>query len=136
MEIDQVIIGVDPHKLSVTFEARDNREILRATGRFGTDAGGYRLLLIVCAAVARAGVGGGGRERERAAAGTAAARQRGAGRRCPGEAGRPGPAVRSPGTAARPMPTDAHAVVMVALRDKKLRVLRRDGELEGAAVAV
>jgi hypothetical protein len=27
--MDQVIIGVDPHKLSVTIEARDNREILR-----------------------------------------------------------------------------------------------------------
>ena len=35
--MDRVIIGVDPHKLSVTIEARDNREILWATGRFGTD---------------------------------------------------------------------------------------------------
>jgi transposase len=43
--MDQVIIGIDPHKLSVTFEARDTREILRATGRFGTDARGYRQLL-------------------------------------------------------------------------------------------
>lgn len=34
--------GFDPHKLSVTIEARDNREILRATGRFGTDARSYR----------------------------------------------------------------------------------------------
>ena len=42
---DQVIIGVDPHKMSVTFEARDGREILRAAGRFGTGARGYRLLL-------------------------------------------------------------------------------------------
>jgi hypothetical protein len=30
--VDKVIIGVDPHKLSVTFEARDTREIVRATG--------------------------------------------------------------------------------------------------------
>jgi hypothetical protein len=43
--VDRVIIGVDPHKKSVTFEARDSREILRATGRFPTDAGGYRLLV-------------------------------------------------------------------------------------------
>ena len=43
--MDQVIIGVDPHKLSVTIEARDSREILRARGRFGTDAGSYRQLL-------------------------------------------------------------------------------------------
>ena len=33
MAMDRVIIGVDPHKLSVTIEARDNREILRATLR-------------------------------------------------------------------------------------------------------
>jgi hypothetical protein len=43
--VDRVIIGVDPHKLSVTIEARDTREILRATGRFGTDARSYRQLL-------------------------------------------------------------------------------------------
>jgi hypothetical protein len=40
-----VIIGVDPHKLSVTIEARDSREILRAKGRFGTDTRSYRQLL-------------------------------------------------------------------------------------------
>ncbi len=43
--MDRVIIGVDPHKKSVTFEARDSREALRATGCFPTDAGGYRLLV-------------------------------------------------------------------------------------------
>lgn len=43
--MDRVIIGVDPHKKSVTFEARDGREILRATGCFPTDTGGYRLLV-------------------------------------------------------------------------------------------
>jgi hypothetical protein len=45
MVMDRVIIGAVPHKLSVTIEARDNREILRATGRFGTDARSYRQLL-------------------------------------------------------------------------------------------
>ena len=43
--MDRVIIGVDPHKKSVTFEARDSREILRATGCFPTDGGGYLLLM-------------------------------------------------------------------------------------------
>jgi hypothetical protein len=43
--VDQVIIGVDPHKLSVTIEARDSREILRAKGRFGTDVRSYRQLV-------------------------------------------------------------------------------------------
>ena len=33
---DVVVIGVDPHKASVTLEARDTREILRATGTFPT----------------------------------------------------------------------------------------------------
>lgn len=32
--MDRVVIGVDPHKKSVTFEARDRREVLRATGTF------------------------------------------------------------------------------------------------------
>jgi len=36
--MDRVIIGVSPHKLSVTIEARDDRETLRATGQFRTDA--------------------------------------------------------------------------------------------------
>ena len=43
--MDRVIIGVDPHKASVTIEARDSREILRATGRFGTGTRSYRQLL-------------------------------------------------------------------------------------------
>jgi hypothetical protein len=43
--VDRVVIGVDPHKKSVTFEARDSREILCATGSFPTDSSGYRLLL-------------------------------------------------------------------------------------------
>src|SRR5664279_3554247 len=47
MVMDRVIIGVDPHKLSVTIEARDNREILRAVGQFATDGRSYRQLLEV-----------------------------------------------------------------------------------------
>jgi hypothetical protein len=31
MAMDRVVIGAVPHTLSVTIEARDNREILRAT---------------------------------------------------------------------------------------------------------
>ncbi len=31
---DVVMIGVDPHKRSITIEARDAREVLRATGSF------------------------------------------------------------------------------------------------------
>ena len=36
-----VFIGVDPHKLSATIEVLDERETVLATGRFGTDRGGY-----------------------------------------------------------------------------------------------
>jgi transposase len=39
-DVDAVIIGVDPHKASATIEVRDQREVLLATGRFGTDSGG------------------------------------------------------------------------------------------------
>src|SRR5215217_2079580 len=42
--VEAVIIGVDPHKASVTIEVRDRREVLRATGRFGMDKAGYRQL--------------------------------------------------------------------------------------------
>jgi transposase len=36
-----VFIGVDPHKLSATIEVVDDRERALATGRFGTDKAGY-----------------------------------------------------------------------------------------------
>ena len=45
--MDRVVIGAVPHKLSVTIEARDNREILRAVGQFAADGGSYRQLLEV-----------------------------------------------------------------------------------------
>lgn len=45
--MDQVIIGMDPHKASVTIEARDIREVLRATGRFGTDNRQYKAMLTI-----------------------------------------------------------------------------------------
>uniref|UniRef100_UPI002604BB08 IS110 family transposase n=1 Tax=uncultured Serinicoccus sp. TaxID=735514 RepID=UPI002604BB08 len=37
----EVIIGVDPHKLSATIEIVDRQERLVATGRFNTDQRGY-----------------------------------------------------------------------------------------------
>ena len=41
----RVVIGMDPHKRSATIEVLDERETVLATGRFGTDRGGYRDLL-------------------------------------------------------------------------------------------
>jgi len=37
----QVIVGVDPHKLSATIEVVDRRERVLAASRFGTDKAGY-----------------------------------------------------------------------------------------------
>jgi transposase len=39
--MEQVIIGVDPHKLSATIEVVEEHETVLATGRFGTDKAGY-----------------------------------------------------------------------------------------------
>jgi transposase len=125
---DRVIIGVDPHKLSVTFEARDSREILRATGRFGTDARGYRLLVTYAQqwperVWAVEGANGIGRplaqrllahgERVLDVPAKLAARAR----------------VFGTGQGRKTDPADAHAIVMVALRDKGLRELTADQDL-------
>ena len=39
--MEQVIIGVDPHKLSATIEVVDDHEQLLGSGRFTTDQAGY-----------------------------------------------------------------------------------------------
>jgi len=118
--MDRVIIGVDPHKLSVTIEARDTREILRATGRFGTDTRSYHQLLKVARqwpqrVWAVEGANGIGRPlAQRLLAG--------------GERVLDVPAKLA--ARARVFDTaDAHAIVMVALRDKGLRELNVDPEL-------
>ena len=41
----EVVVGVDPHKQSVTIEAVDEHGQVLATGRFDTDAGGHRALV-------------------------------------------------------------------------------------------
>jgi transposase len=126
--VDRVIIGVDPHKLSVTIEARDNREILRATGRFGTDARSYRQLLQVARqwperVWAVEGANGIGRpltqrllasgEQVLDVPAKLAARAR----------------VFDTGQGRKTDAADAHAIVMVALRDKGLREVTADPEL-------
>ena len=123
--MDKVIIGVDPHKLSVTIEARDSREILRATGRFGTDARSYRQLLAYARqwperVWAVEGANGIGRplaqrllasgERVLDVPAKLAARAR----------------VFDTGQGRKTDPADAHAIVMVALRDKRLREITAD----------
>jgi transposase len=126
--VDRVTIGVDPHKLSVTIEARDNREILRATGQFGTGTRSYRQLLEVARQWperiwAVEGANGIGRplaqrllasgERVLDVPAKLAARAR----------------VFDTGQGRKTDATDAHAIVMVALRDKGLREVTADPEL-------
>jgi transposase len=119
--MDQVIIGVDPHKLSVTIEARDSREVLRATGRFGTDTAGYRELLRtagqwperVWAVEGANGIGRPVAQRVLDVPAKLAARAR----------------VFDTGQGRKTDATDAHAIVMVALRDTGLRELSSDPEL-------
>ena len=126
--MDRVFIGVDPHKLSVTFEARDSREVLRATGCFPADAGGCRLLLSYARqwpdrTWAAEGANGIGRplpqrllasgERVLDVPARLAARAR----------------VFDTGQGRKTDATDAHSIVMVALRDKGLREVSSDPEL-------
>src|SRR3954454_17692618 len=40
-EMERVIIGVDPHKLSATIEVVDHEESVLGSGRFSTDRAGY-----------------------------------------------------------------------------------------------
>ncbi len=39
--MENIIIGVDPHKLSATIEVVDAHETLLGSGRFTTDPAGY-----------------------------------------------------------------------------------------------
>ena len=119
--MDGVIIGVDPHKRSVTIEVRDAREVLRATGRFGTGQG-----RLPGDAGLRAGSGrrGPGRSRARSGVGRPLAQRLLA----DGETVVDVPAklsarvrVFDTGHARKTDAIDAHAVVMVALRTRSLR---------------
>ena len=44
-EAERVVIGMDPHKRSVTIEVMDAGEHVLGGGRFGTDVAGYRSML-------------------------------------------------------------------------------------------
>jgi transposase len=120
---------VDPHKKSVTIEVVDEHGRVLATGRFGTDGNGYRLMLKYVrdqwphhrwAVEGAQGVGRPLAQRLLAQGETVvdvpaklAARVR----------------VFDTGNARKTDATDAHAVAMVALRTPRLRELAFDEEL-------
>jgi transposase len=114
---DVVTIGVDPHKRSVTIEARDAREVLRATGSFPTTTAGYRAMLRYCRqwptrVWAVEGAGGVGRP--------LAQRLLAEGERVLDVPAKLSARVRvlDKGQGRKTDATDAHAVVMAALRDR------------------
>ena len=127
--MDRVIIGVDPHKRSVSIEARDRQEMLLATGRFATDNREYRAMLQFARRQwphrvwAIEGANGIGRpiaqrlladgERVLDVPAKLAARAR----------------VFDTGQGRKSDAFDAHAIVMVALRDKGLRELTVEAKL-------
>ena len=131
----RVFIGVDPHKLSATVEVVDARETVLATGRFTTDKAGYTAMRRHVASYP---------ERVWAVEGS-----NGAGRPlaqrllADGESVVDVPAKLS--ARARLFDTghnrktdahDAHAVAVVAVRTRGLRVLSYDSELEALRMLV
>ena len=127
--MSRVIVGVDPHKKSVTIEVVDEQGRVLATGRFDTTSEGYRLMLKY--------VGDQWRDRRWAVEGA-----NGMGRPlaqrllAQGETVLDVPAklaarvrVFDTGNARKSDATDAHAVAMVALRTPGLNKLGYDEEL-------
>jgi transposase len=124
-----VFIGVDPHRLSVTIEVIDDREIVLATGRFGTDKAGY--------AAMRKTVSGWPERVWAVEGGNGAGRPLAQRLLADGERVVDVPAKLSARArlfdAGRNRKTDAHdahAVAVVAVRTPNLRVLSYDNELE------
>ena len=55
----RVVIGMDPHKRSVTIEVMTDDESVVGGGRFSTDATGYRTMLDAVSRLATSGVAAG-----------------------------------------------------------------------------
>ncbi len=72
----QVVIGVDPHKLSATIEVVDSNERLLGSGRFSTDRAGYAAMRSYARAWPDRRWAVEGSKRGRTSAGAAAARGR------------------------------------------------------------
>ena len=125
----QVIIGVDPHKLSATIEVVDKREKLLGSGRFSTDRAGYTAMRAFAKAWpqrvwAVEGSNGAGRP--------LAQRLLEAGEQVVDVPAKLAARVRlfDTGHNRKTDARDAHSIAIVAVRTTTLRVLRPDGELE------
>jgi transposase len=127
--MEQVIIGVDPHKLSATIEVVDAHERLLGSGRFATDRAGYAAMRKYAKAWpervwAVEGANGAGRP--------LAQRLLEAGEHVVDVPAKLAARVRlfDTGHNRKTDALDAHSVAVVAVRTSKLRVLKVDAELE------
>ncbi|HYJ66881.1 MAG TPA: IS110 family transposase [Nocardioidaceae bacterium] len=127
--MEQVIIGVDPHKLSATIEVIDGEEQLLGAGRFTTDQAGYAAMRRYVKnwperVWAVEGANGVGRP--------LAQRLLEAGEHVVDVPAKLAARVRlfDSGHNRKTDARDAHAVAVVAARTPTLRVLQVDGELE------
>ena len=127
--VDDVIIGVDPHKLSATIEVVDRRGVLVGSGRFSTDRKGYAEMRRYAAVWRRRvwaveGANGAGRP--------LAQRLLEAGEHVLDVPAKLAARVRlfDTGHNRKTDALDAHSIAMVALRTPGLRQLSVDGELE------
>ena len=127
--MQQIIIGVDPHKLSATIEVVDDRERFLGSGRFTTDQAGYTAMLRYAKAWpervwAVEGANGAGRP--------LAQRLLEAGESVVDVPAKLAARVRlfDTGHNRKTDALDAHSIAIVAVRTEGLRVLKVDGELE------
>ncbi len=125
----QVIIGVDPHKLSATIEVVDQQEQLLGAGRFSTDRAGYAAMRTYTKSWperlwAVEGANGAGRP--------LAQRLLEAGEHVVDVPAKLAARVRlfDTGHNRKTDALDAHSIAIVAVRTQGLRVLKADGELE------
>ena len=128
----QIVIGVDPHKLSATIEVVDQHERVLGSGRFGTDKAGYAAMLGYVAQWSRPtwaveGSNGAGR--------SLAQRLVADGEHVVDVPAKLAARVRLLDTG-HGRKTDAHAVAAAAVRAKKLRVLSENPELESLRMIV
>ena len=124
-----VIIGVDPHKMSVTIEVVDTNERLLGTGRFGTDQAGYAAMQRYVKqwphrTWAVEGANGAGRPLDQ--------RLIAAGEHVVDVPAKLAARVRlfDTGHNRKTDALDAHSIAVVAVRTPGLRVVVEDGELE------